>query len=46
MKKTIEKLIARTALTSAKLAAGSASLWNTYQPKEPRALKKVEKENN
>lgn len=43
MKKTIEKLIAKTAIASAKIAAGSASLWNTYQPKEPRALKKVEK---
>ena len=43
MKKTIEKLIAKTAIASAKIAAGTASGWNTYQPKEPRALKKIEK---
>lgn len=41
MKKTIEKLIAKTAIASAKIAAGTASGWNTYQPKEPLALKKV-----
>lgn len=43
MKKTIEKLIAKTAIASAKIAAGSASAWNTYQPKEPSTFKKVEK---
>lgn len=43
MKKAIKKLIAKTAIVSANVAAGTASGWNTYQPKEPRALKKVEK---
>lgn len=43
MKKTIEKLIAKTAIASAKIAAGTASGWNAYQPKEPHSLKKVQK---
>ena len=43
MKKTIEKLIAKTAIASAKIAAGTASGWNLYQPKEPRAIKKTSK---
>lgn len=43
MRKTIEKLVAKTAIASAKIAAGSASAWNAYQPKEPRALKNFEK---
>ena len=41
MKKTIEKIIAKTALSSAKIAAGTASGWNTYQSKEPRNIKKL-----
>ena len=39
MKKVIKKLIAQSAIASAKLAAGTASGWNAYQPKEPLALK-------
>ena len=44
MKKAIEKLMAKTAMASAKIAAGTASGWNTYQPKEPVALKKMKKD--
>lgn len=43
MKKAIKKLIARSAIASAKVAAGTASGWNAYQPKEPLALKSVNK---
>ena len=44
MKKAIEKLMAKTAMASAKIAAGTASGWNAYQPKEPVALKKMKKD--
>lgn len=40
MKKRITKLVADIALKSAKSAAGAASDWQLYQPKEPAALKK------
>lgn len=40
MKKIIGKIIAKSAMASAKVAAGAASAWNTYQQKEPTALKK------
>ena len=40
VKKVFEKLIAKAALASAKAAAGTASGWNSYQPKEPTCLKK------
>ncbi len=40
MKKLIGKIIAKSAMASAKAAAGTASGWNAYQPKEPTALKK------
>ena len=42
MKKAIEKLMAKTAMASAKIAAGTGL--NTYQPKEPVALKKMKKD--
>jgi len=41
--KKISKLIADIALFAAKSAAGAASQWNTYQPKEPALLKKLVK---
>lgn len=40
MKKIIGKIIAKSAMASAKVAAGTASTWNTYQQKEPESLKK------
>ena len=43
MKKILKKFIAKTALASAKTAAGTASGWNAYQPKEPKNLKKSKK---
>lgn len=43
MKKKIAKLAADVALKTAILASGAASWWNTYQPKEPVALKKLSK---
>ena len=43
MTKIIKKLIAKSALASAKTAAGTASGWNTYQPKEPKCLKRSKK---
>ena len=39
MKKNIVKIIADVVLKAAKSAAGSASDWCSYQPKEPEALK-------
>lgn len=39
--KKIAKLVADIALKAAKSAAGAASDWNTYQPKEPAMLKKL-----
>ena len=33
--RNLEKLSAKIALNSAKIAAGNASLWGFYQPKEP-----------
>ena len=41
MKKKIEKLIADIALKSAKSAAGAASEWHVYQPKEPAILRSL-----
>lgn len=35
-------ILARFAFTSARVAAGSASVWTTYQPKEPD-MKKLSK---
>lgn len=36
----LEKLIAQLAISSANTAAGTASLWFGYQPKEPKSIKK------
>ncbi len=41
--KKIAQLIANIALIAAKSAAGAASEWNAYQPKEPAMLKKIVK---
>lgn len=38
MKKILAKLVANLALTAAKSAAGTASEWLVYQPKEPEKL--------
>ena len=36
----IEKLMAQLAISSANTAAGTASTWLAYQPKEPKSIKK------
>lgn len=45
MKKSIKaavlKIAAKAALGTAKQACGAASLWDCYQPVEPKALKKI-----
>ena len=38
--KAIDTILAKLALASAKTAAGTASMWNTHQPKEPD-MKKI-----
>jgi len=43
MKETMAKLVAKLALNTAISACGAASNWNTYQPKEPAALKQMAK---
>jgi cyclic lactone autoinducer peptide len=43
MKGKISKVIADFVLKVAKSAAGAASEWSTYQPKEPEMLKKISK---
>lgn len=43
MKKAIAEKVAKLVLATAKSAAGAASDWGTYQPKEPIALKKTNK---
>jgi len=35
-----EKLLAQAAKNSAQMGAGTASLWNLYQPKQPKNMKK------
>ena len=40
---TLAKNLANVVLKAAKSAAGSASDWNTYQPKEPAMLKTIAK---
>lgn len=37
--KAVSKLVANAALVTAKQAAGAASQWLLYQPKEPKELK-------
>ncbi|MBQ6043550.1 MAG: cyclic lactone autoinducer peptide [Clostridia bacterium] len=41
MKKSLVKKMADIVLKAAKSAAGSASDWCTYQPKEPKKLKEM-----
>lgn len=36
----IDKILAALANYSAKIAVGTASFWNTYQPKEPPKISK------
>ena len=43
MKKAIAKKAAKIVMVTAKSAAGAASDWLSYQPKEPAALKKLQK---
>ena len=43
MKGKVSKAIAGFVLKVAKSAAGAASEWSTYQPKEPEMLKKIAK---
>ena len=38
--KKIEKIVAKLAELAAKTASGTASLWNSYQPKEPSSTKR------
>mgnify|MGYP003296381418 CR=1 FL=1 len=37
--KVLDKVVAKIVLASAKAGANSASLWSTYQPKEPDMTK-------
>ena len=39
--KLLSKVIAKAALISAKKAAGQASQWYQYQPREPKELKNM-----
>ncbi len=43
VKTTACKLVAKLGLGMAKNAAGAASWWDTYQPKEPAKLKSIGK---
>ena len=43
MKNKVLKMASKIILEIAKSAAGAASEWNTYQPKEPEILKKISK---
>lgn len=43
MKKEIAKVLTNAAKYMAKKAAGQMSMFGTYQPKEPTALKRVSK---
>ncbi len=38
LKEATLKAVAKVALVTAKKAAGAASWWDAYQPKEPQAL--------
>ena len=40
MLKFFEKILAELALVSAGVGAGLASVWNVYQPKEPKNISK------
>lgn len=41
IKKAMAEMLEKVAKIAAKNAAGSASWWNAYQPKEPTNLKKL-----
>ncbi len=43
MRNIMAKKAAEVVLKAAKSAAGAASEWNTYQPKEPAMLKAIAK---
>ncbi len=43
MKKKIAEILAKFARKTAVSACGATSNWNTYQPKEPSALRKFSK---
>lgn len=43
VKATIAKVIAKTALKTAKASCGAASFFGPYQPKEPANLRKLVK---
>ena len=40
MSKIVDKLLANLANYTAKAAVGTASFWNSHQPKEPQSLQK------
>lgn len=35
----LDNIIAKLALIAASMGAGTASVWNNYQPKEPKNIK-------
>lgn len=41
VKTTVLKTVAKAVLGTAKAAFGATSFWECYQPKEPKALKKI-----
>lgn len=41
MKKCLAKVMAKIAIKAAKSAAGAASDWGVYQPKEPKKVKEL-----
>lgn len=43
VKNAVLKATAKAVLATAKMACGAASSWDSYQPKEPEALKKLKK---
>ncbi len=43
LKETVAKAIAKASMSMAKKACGAASCYFAYQPKEPKALRKMTK---
>lgn len=43
LRTTAAKMIANISMSMAKKACGNASMYGTYQPKEPKALKNLKK---
>lgn len=41
VKTTVLKTVAKAVLGTARAAFGATSFWECYQPKEPKALKKI-----